>query len=662
MEEPKEETIPEVKLLLQDAASNTEFVWVDTESQKEHPAVDEPQSSFSLAPGVKLDKDIVFEKKPVDPGQVNIVARGILAIQQVTTNIFAANQRNHGLVTTMVFLCGYFIYFGFAMNFRFGDEGSIRLLVCTIIGILMMIYTHFGALFLKPLTTQMHEIRYNEDKAAQRKKIKWALYIVSTVVTVTLIIVLVALKSPRNLLSLGGLAMFVILGFLTSYSPALINWHPIYWGFTVQFYFAVLILKTKVGYNIFLWLGDRVTEFLAHSDAGAKFVFGDYGKIVPFVGEPIEFLDSFRIHLFAFTIMPVITFFSTVISVLYYLGVMQKIVLVIGRFLAFCLGTTPAESLNAAGNIFVSMTESPLMIRPYIGTMTSSELHAVMVGGFATIAGSVLGAYIGFGVDADHLLSASVMSAPAALAISKLTYPEIEIPIVTDADYLKLEGSKESNVIEAACSGAIMSTGIIACVMVNVMAFLSLLNFVNATLNWLGTRVGVANLSFELLCSYVMFPVALFMGTELQDCMQVAELVGIKTFTNEFIAFQKLAVYIGNRETYIDHIKHYPDDPVVVVGRDYYLGGLNGTRIDGGFISHRSETIATYALCGFSNVGSMGILLGSLSAMAPARKATMSRLIFRAMVAGNVACFVTACIAGLVFDQEDDKILNRGRR
>ncbi|KAK3588023.1 hypothetical protein CHS0354_012069 [Potamilus streckersoni] len=188
-----------------------------------------------------------------------------------------------------------------------------------------------------------------------------------------------------------------------------VNWRPVFWGLTLQFIFALLILRWNVGYDIFLWLGDRVQEFLAHADRGSEFIFGK---------------NTYQHHFFAFKVLPVIVFFSSIVSVLYYLGVMQLVIRNLARFMAWIMETSPAESLNAAGNIFIGQSEAPLLIRPFIKEMTNSELHAVLTGGFATIAGSVMAAYILMGVPANHLLSASVMSAPAALAMSKLFYPE----------------------------------------------------------------------------------------------------------------------------------------------------------------------------------------------------------------------------------------------
>ncbi|BFY98366.1 hypothetical protein BsWGS_01406 [Bradybaena similaris] len=615
----------------------------------------EEENSHSYCPNGDVvdqdtDQDLVLQKKEFDPGTCNFCSRGLMFVQRRIVDFYKAHTALIRTAVGIVILLAFFAYFAYAMYYRFGDEGSIRLLVCTILGVLLLVHNYVHG-HLAKLFSFINVFLTNPKYQKARRIIRWSLYVINTIVTVTLIIVVVALDTPQNLLSLAGLAAFIVICVITSHNPAMIDFHPVFWGFAIQFYFAIIILKTRWGYETFKWLGDRITEFLDYSNAGASFVFGDAATFYPINAPEFTITGVYKLHFFAFSILPIITFFSTAIAILYYLGVMQAATRVVGMFLSFCLGTTPAESLNAAGNIFVSMTESPMMIRPYLSKMTSSELHAVMVGGFASIAGGVLGVYIGFGVPADHLLSASVMSAPAALAISKITYPEVEVPIIRPEDYDKMEDTPEGNVIEAACNGAIASAKIIACVVVNVIAFLSLLSFLNATLAWFGERVGVQNLSFELICSYVLYPAALFMGTEPDDCRQIAELVGIKTFTNEFIAYQKLSVLIKNREKYNEYVTQYGSDATHMEGDDLILDLLNGTKLVKGIMSRRSEIIATYALCGFSNFGSMGILLGTLSAMAPNRKPTMAKLVLRAMITGNVACFFTACIAGLFFQE-----------
>jgi pyrimidine nucleoside transport protein len=315
--------------------------------------------------------------------------------------------------------------------------------------------------------------------------------------------------------------------------------------------------------------------------------------------------------------------------------------------------TTAGESMTAASNIFIGQTEAPLLIRPLLPDMTKSEIHAVMTGGYATIAGGVMAAYILFGVPANHLLSASVMSAPAALAVSKLFHPETEKSRTTAGDVKKLSTGTEVNVIEAAANGASNAVALVGNIAANLIAFLALLEFINATLTWFGQRVGIQRLTFQMICSYVLWPFALVMGVDVDDCRKVAQLIGTKTFLNEFVAYQELGGLIDNRKSFDNHVANngtwfWSGDDVILTS---LLGGAdNGTTVlDNGVISDRSVLISTYALCGFSNFGSIGIQIGSMSAIAPSRRTDISTVAVRAMIAGNVACFLTACIAGLFF-------------
>ncbi|XP_041367797.1 solute carrier family 28 member 3-like isoform X2 [Gigantopelta aegis] len=480
------------------------------------------------------------------------------------------------------------------MYTRFGDEGSLRLLVCTVFGVFLLVVRFTWRLTGRPFVW-LGDALSNQENGSLIKTLRWVLYVVSAVAIIVVLVVKVALETPDNLVSLAGLTTFILVTYIISMNPARVKWHPVYWGLILQFYFALVILRTRWGYEAFRWMGDRVAEFLAHTRAGSEFVFGRQ--------------PAFSM---AFSVMPMVTFFSAVISVLYYLGVMQAIVGVIGRFLGFCLGTTPAESLNAAGSIFIGM------------------------------------------IPANHLLSASVMSAPAALAMSKLMCPETEEPIISADDYGTMEDSEDRNLIDAITTGATTSIKLIASMIVNLIAFLALLAFVNATLTWFGERVDIHNLTFELICSYVLYPVALAMGTRPQDCRRVARLVGVKTFTNEFIAYERLKDLLENKKRWLNYTQVYnSSSDWLWHDQDAFLVRTNETLV-GGFLSVRSELISTYALCGFANFGSVGILLGALSTLAPKRKPEMSRIILRAMIAGNIACFMTACIAGLFFQEFQD--------
>lgn len=414
-------------------------------------------------------------------------------------------------------------------------------------------------------------------------------------------------KQPVRFVSLAGLFCNILFCWVFSKHRSKVKWRPVLWGLALQFIFGLLILRTSIGFKAFKGLGDQVSIFLDYADVGAKFVFG----------------DNYLEHFFAFKVLPTIIFFSSVISVCYFAGVMQIVIKKIAWLMQITMKTSAVESLNAAGNIFVGQTEAPLLVRPFLEHVTMSELHAIMTGGFATIAGGVLAAYIEFGVSASHLLSASVMSAPAALAISKLMYPETEIPESLNESDIDIPKGNERNVIEAAAKGASTAIALAANIAANLIAFLAFLAFFNGVLSWLGSMVGHPELSFEFICSYVLRPVAFLMGVEWKDCDVVAELLGIKTFLNEFVAYAKLSDFIKNRTT------------------------ENGLRT----ISIRSEIIATYALCGFANISSIGIQIGGMGPLAPSRRKDMATVAIRALIAGTIACFMTACIAGVLYDE-----------
>eukprot|EP00794_Sanderia_malayensis_P000551 gene551-1208_t len=441
------------------------------------------------------------------------------------------------------------------------------------------------------------------------KFVKWGCILVVFILLI-LWIALDTAKNPKRLISLAGLVIYVLLAYIFSKNRKRVVWRPVLWGLALQFVFGILILRTTAGRQFFKWLGDRVSIFLAFSDTGAQFLFGK---------------TTYTAHFFAFKVLPVVVFFSAFVYMVYYLGIMQVVIKKIAWVMQVTMGTSAAESLNAAGNIFIGQTEAPLLIRPFLPDLTKSEIHAVMTGGFATIAGSVLGAYILIGVSASHLLSASVMSAPAALAISKLMYPETTTPKTKKVSDIHIEKGNEKNFLEALAAGASMSIALVANISVMLIAFLSVLAFLDAILCWLGSMVGYC-ISFEWICSYVLMPFAYIMGVSWKDSFEVAKLLGLKTFLNEFVAYESLAKLIKNRRQ-----------------------NLAGTQLE-----LRSETVATYALCGFANIGSIGVQIGGLSALAPKRRSDLASVAFRALLAGTIACFMTACIAGILYEDGFD--------
>ncbi len=400
----------------------------------------------------------------------------------------------------------------------------------------------------------------------------------------------------ERLIALLGLGVFVGFAYAISVNRKAIRWRPVLWGLALQIAFALFILRTPVGLAIFQWLGNVVSSFLNYSDAGASFVFG----------------ENFQDFFFAFKVLPTIIFFSAFITMLYHFGILQWLVGLIARVMVFTMKTSGSETLSAAGNIFVGQTEAPLLIKPYVKSMTMSELHAVMTGGFATVSGGVLAAYISFGVPAEHLIAASVMSAPAALAISKIMMPEVEESPTKGEVKIDVERTS-ANAIDAIVIGTIDGLKLALNVGAMIISFLALLAAFNALLGFLGGLFGYPEFSLELILSFLLAPVAWLMGVPWIDCGAVATLLGKKTIINEFVAYLDLQALI-----------------------------------EGEVISERSIIIATYALCGFANIGSIGIQIGGIGGIAPNRQADLSKLGVRAMIGGTLACFMTACIAGIL--------------
>ncbi|MBO1055052.1 MAG: NupC/NupG family nucleoside CNT transporter [Dolichospermum sp. JUN01] len=397
-------------------------------------------------------------------------------------------------------------------------------------------------------------------------------------------------------ISFLGICVFIGICYALSVNRQAVRWRTVAWGLGLEFILAIVILKTPWGLHLFKSLGNIVGNFLAFSDVGAKFVFG----------------ENFKDHLFAFQILPTIIFFSSFISILYYYGILQRVVNALAWLMMKTMKTSGSESLSCAGNIFLGPTEAALMVKPYLANMTKSELHAVMTGGFATIAGGVLGAYLFFGIPPEHLIAAFFMTSPVSLIVSKIMYPETEVSETTGTVNIEIK-SNYVNVLDAATSGAIDGVKLAVNVGVIIIAFLSLLAAVNASLSWLGSLVSYPQLSLEWMLSFVMFPVAWLMGIPWSDCGQVGALLGKKTILNEFIAYLDLGEMIKKQE-----------------------------------ISQRSAIIATYALCNFANIGSIGITIGGMTGIAPNRQQDLARMGVRTMIGGLLAGFITAGIAGIL--------------
>jgi CNT family concentrative nucleoside transporter len=400
----------------------------------------------------------------------------------------------------------------------------------------------------------------------------------------------------------GILGIIVLLGiaFLLSNNKTLINKNIIFWGLGLQISFAIIILKTSFGKALFFYFNILIVKLISFADAGSDFLFTSF---IPEVG-----YDQALIN-FAFRALPVIIFFSSLIAATYHLGVIQIIIKNIAKVMEKTMKTSGAETLSISANIFVGQTEAPILIRPYISKMTNSELMTVMVGGFSTVAGSVMALYVTWLNNipeiAGHLLAASVMSAPAALMVAKIIHPETKSYQIISSNSINLK-SQDNNLVDAIGRGATDGLKLAANVAAMLIAFISLVAMINFILGLLGT-------SMQEMLGLLFKPLAWTMGIPWADAKIVGTLMGEKIVLTELIAFRDLSDYVSNNA-----------------------------------ISERSVIIASYALCGFANFGSIGIQLGGIGSMAPKRKKDLSKLVVKAMLGGAIASWLTASIVGIL--------------
>ena len=400
----------------------------------------------------------------------------------------------------------------------------------------------------------------------------------------------------------GIIGIIVLLGiaYLLSNNRKLINLNIIAWGLGLQISFAFIILKTPLGKALFSYLNVIIIKLISFADAGSDFLFKSF---VPEVGYHLALVN------FAFRALPVIIFFSSLIAVTYHFGIIQFIIKKIAFIMEKTMKTSGAETLSVSANIFVGQTEAPILIRPYISSMTKSELMTVMVGGFATVAGSVMALYVSWLNNipsiAGHLLAASVMSAPAALMIAKIIYPETEKPKTFDSKNIDVN-TTDTNAMDAIGRGATDGMKLAANVAAMLIAFISMVAMVNFIL-------GYANTSLQEILGFIFKPIAWTMGIPWDEAKIVGTLMGEKIVLTELIAFGDLSNFIEQN-----------------------------------LLSERSSIIASYALCGFANFGSIGIQLGGIGAMAPERRNDLSNLVIKAMIGGALASWLTASIAGIL--------------
>ena len=418
----------------------------------------------------------------------------------------------------------------------------------------------------------------------------------------------------QRLISLFGLFAMVAIAWLFSKHRERVPWRVIAWGIGLQVSFGVLVMKTDLGLRLFSILNDLVLALLGFTAEGTEFVFGDFAS------------EKFTL---AINVLPTLIFFSSLMTILYYLGIMQRLVGVFAWIMRRTMKTSGPETLSVAANTFVGQTEAPLMIAPFIGKMTMSELTVVMTGGFATVAGGVLAAYVGLlkGVFPDiagHLIAATVMSAPAALVIAKVMWPETEEREI-EVDFAMEIDSPDANVIDAAARGAYEGMKLALNVGAMLLAFIALIAFGNALLglpfglynDWMGLEgaAAVTPLTFQQILGWLFWPFAFLIGVPVAECATVGTLLGEKIVLTEFIAYLHLYESLSEGAAQL---------------------------------SHRTVVIASYALCGFANFGSIGIQIGGIGGIAPERRHDLARLGLRAMFGGMLASLMTAAVAGML--------------
>ena len=395
--------------------------------------------------------------------------------------------------------------------------------------------------------------------------------------------------------------LFIILtGYLLSSERSKINWRIVLGAFGIQLAIGALVLYFPPGMQALEAVAGIVISVLGYAQAGINFMFGD-------------FASGNHGFVFALQVLPIIVFFASLIAVLYHLGIMERLVGLIGGLIQFVLGTSKAESMSAATNIFIGQSEAPIAIKPYLSSMSSSEIFAVMVGGMATVSGSVLGGYAAAGVDMRYLIAASFMAAPAGLMMAKLIKPGASDDSSDNFDvHEEILTNRSANVIDAAATGALQGMQLAFAIGALLLAFIGLIALINGIIGWGGSFFGFENLTMQQILGYLFQPVAFLIGVPWEETRQVGSLLGQKFMLNEFIA-------------YLDFVANYQSE-----------------------LTPRTQAIVTFALCGFACLSSIAIVVGGIGILGPERRAEMSQLGLLAVVAATLANLMSATIAGLM--------------
>ena len=394
--------------------------------------------------------------------------------------------------------------------------------------------------------------------------------------------------------SILGIIFIFAVAFLLSNNKKMIKWRTIIIGFIIQFTFALAVLKWSVGRKVLSKIALGVQAAIDYAGEGISFVFGGLAN------DP---------SIFVVNVLSVIIFISAIVSILYYLVIMQFVIRVIGGALSKLLGTSKLETISATANIFLGQTEAPLLIKPYVAKLTESELFAVMVGGLASVSGSILVGYSMLGIPIEYLISAAFMAAPAGLIIAKILCPETEFEKVQNE--VKMVKDDSVNVVDAASKGALDGLQLVLNITAIILAFVAVIALFNGLLGWVGNLFGISGLSLQSILGYLFAPIAAIIGVPWSEAVTAGSLIGQKLVLNEFVAFTSMAPLLGT-------------------------------------LSAKTEAIITFALCGFANISSIAILIGGIGGMAPERKSDIARLGWKAVLGGTLANLLSATIAGML--------------
>ncbi|XP_005096213.2 solute carrier family 28 member 3 [Aplysia californica] len=521
-----------------------------------------------------------------------ILSKFVISVQQIIIRTYYTLMKvTKGHLIKVVFLILYAVYFVRAMIYEFGSEASHRLLGFTILGVVIatrnLIMQAYNRLFRACVGSSSFGPTGQRRMDKIRLALRWFMYFALAGVVIYTVVD-EGIDEPKNLRSLPGLVVMLLIPLFFSTHPSKINWHTIYWSVGLQFLLALSVLKWDTGRDVVLWIQDRLDEFFANSEEGSVLLFG----------------QSYRDHYMIFGALPIVFFANAVITALYYLGALQFVVRVMGNALNFCLDTSPVESMAVTGGIFIEGITSLLALRPYLKKCSKSQLFVVITSVFSSLGGAYLAILSSLGVSLEFLIPAMVVSAPATFAVCKLMIPETKWKKEKDKNRQLVvdesEMSQYTGLMDAAQAGATNMLALVGNVAVVGFAFFTAISWINHTLSWIGDRVGIRKLTIELISSYVLYPVALLMGIDPSDCRNVGMLLGYRIGINNIIAFFKLAEMKMNRAQYDQYMLATNFTGPVSETRDDVILDLWNVTLNNGFISDRSEAIVTYSLCGFS--------------------------------------------------------------